>query len=65
MQSKLVDLGFGMARITGSPTGRIHLVISTPASAQDGVYEPAQSVSLDITPERLQDFCNALADASK
>lgn len=63
-QTKLVDLGFAMARLKGSPSGYVNLVVCAPAWTQDGVHEPPQSVSVDLSPECVKALYGALVDAS-
>lgn len=63
-KTTLVDLGLAMARVTAHKSGFVRLTIAVPAVDMDGQHVPPQSVDVDIAPNKLQDFYNALADAS-
>lgn len=65
MRTKVIDLGLAMARVTGSKSGFVRVVVCVPASDIEGVHTPAQSADIDIAPDKMQDFINALADATR
>jgi hypothetical protein len=57
----MVDLGWGMARVDmNEQSGNATLSIFVPASTDDGVYEPAQTVSIFMAADRVAALRSAL-----